>query len=89
MGDLVNLHDSLNHRLRAAVKAAGMLVDDIIIMLYITHQVGIVETAKSDVSTPKEMIGQYTQQLFSKGQSRLSDFENKNSLLLEKMDYIN
>ena len=34
------------------------------------------------------MIGQYTQQLFSKGQSRLSDFENKNSLLLEKLDYM-
>ena len=60
-------------------------------MLEITDQVGIVETAKSDVKTPKEMIGQYTQQLldlFSKGQSRLSDFENKNSLLLEKLDYM-
>ena len=60
-------------------------------MLKITDQVGIVETAKSDVNTPKEMIGQYTQQLldlFSKGQSRLSNFENKNSLLLEKPDYM-
>ena len=34
------------------------------------------------------MIGQYTQQLFSKGQSQLFDFENKNSLLLEKLDYM-
>ena len=60
-------------------------------MLEITDQVGIVETAKSDVNTPKEMIGQYTQQLldlFSNGQSRLSNFENKNSLLLEKPDYM-
>ena len=37
------------------------------------------------------MIGRYTQQvldLFSKGQSRLSEIENKNSLLLEKLDYM-
>ena len=31
MGDLVNLHDSLIHRLRAAVKAARMLVNDIML----------------------------------------------------------
>ena len=89
MGDPVNLKDSLIHRLTIAVKAARKLVDDIV--LEISDQVGIVETAKSDAIIPKEMISsQYSQKLldlFSKGESLLSDFENKNSLLLEKLDF--
>ena len=83
------LKDSLIHRLRSVVKAARMSVDDI--ALKISDQVGIVETAKSDAIIPKEMISsQYSQKLldlFSKGESLLSDFENKNSLLLEKLDF--
>ena len=65
--------------------AARKLVDDIV--LEISDQVGIVETAKNDVNVPKEMISQYSQQpldVFSRGESLLLDFENKNSLLLGK-----
>ena len=79
------LKDSLIHRLRSVVKAARMSVDDI--ALEISDQVGIVETAKNDVNVPKEMISQYSQQpldVFSRGESLLLDFENKNSLLLGK-----
>ena len=89
MGDPVNLKDSLIHRLTIAVKAARKLVDDIV--LEISDQVGIVETAKNDVHVPKEMISRYSQQLldlFSRGESLLLDFENKNSLLLGKLDFL-
>ena len=82
MSDPVNLKDSLVHRLRAAVKAARKLVDD---------QVEIVETAKNYPNIPKEMISQYCQQLldlFNRGESLMLEFENKNSFLLEKLDFL-
>ena len=46
---------------------------------------------EGDDTTPKEIIGQYTQQLCDllvNGDSSLSDLISKNSSLLEKLDFL-
>ena len=71
------------------MKASRKLVDEV--TLEITDQVEIIKVAKGDDTNPQEIIGQYTQQLsdlLEKGDSLLSDFESKNSSLLEKLDFL-
>ena len=46
---------------------------------------------EGDDTTPKEIIGKYTQQLYDllvNGDSSLSDLISKNSSLLEKLDFL-
>ena len=89
MDDRKDLQDGLILRLWAAVKASRKLVDEV--TLEITDQVEIIKVAKGDDTNPQEIIGQYTQQLsdlLEKGDSLLSDFESKNSSLLEKLDFL-
>ena len=87
--DPVGLKDNLILKLRASVKTSRKLFDDHI--LEIGDHIEIVEKAKNDPNVPKEMVSDYSQQLkdlLNNGDILLMDFETKNALLLEKLDYL-